>query len=431
MMVSWLAIALIFFAVTAVLAVGPLFVWRLFLGAEKSGQPQRRGFPVLATLFGLGAAIGVVVAMFWTVRVSSSRVTNEVVTSSLAADAVTSSAASERSLFESDFVRGEAISVPPRLSATPGRPVFLLALLALVGLLVFAGSRLRENLFRLVPVVLVAVLVGYLYLGTWRAHEQQLEIRRLETVAVRMATDADEQRQRERPFLAERVGPIETVGATALAVYSGEETPGEETTAVDATAEDAQPTDIPMPVTEYVGKELFGVPCEELPDWTKGDAEEGTLRVLHSGKHATVALAERDALTQLQNLLRAEFVQKHADAAGWVPPEKVVTDSGSLVKRAVERSQIEVGDFISPMYEAYWLVDTAVEAPLFQAWRPTVVKTRLGWLGAGVGLLTLLFGSLAAFLRFDEQTGGQRRKALTIGTVAMWAAIGGALLVLA
>ena len=84
------------------------------------------------------------------------------------------------------------------------------------------------------------------------------------------------------------------------------------------------------------------------------------------------------------------------------------------------------------MYEAYWQVDPTIGAvPLENAWRPSVVKQRLVWLGGGIGLLTLLLGSLAAGLRVDEQTGGKRRKALTLGTLALWAVVGGAVLLVA
>ena len=109
----------------------------------------------------------------------------------------------------------------------------------------------------------------------------------------------------------------------------------------------------------------------------------------------------------------------------WLPPEDVVLNSELVSQRAVERSEVQVGEFTEPVFRAYWEIDRPddLETKLFAAWRPEELKSRLWMLGGGMGLLTLLFGSLACYFRIDDATHGKYRNKLRVGTGALWAVI--------
>ena len=450
MMVSWLAIALVFFAVTAALAVGPLIVWRLFLGTEADERGARPRFPIFSFLLVVGAGL-FAATFFWATLRSPSRPTPaqpaQVATTVDKTDLTTPT---ERSLFENHTVREEA-RAPATPRSLPMRAIsiwgVLLPLLVILGLVALANGS-RNGLFRAVPVTLAVVLVGLVFVNIRWARQVEVENHLRQAAEMRVEDEMAHRRRHQRrnpmpplPASHEIVGGSEEhqPSSTPLFVPRSSETAAEtannddtstdvaDSSTVAKSDEASKPADDPPPVTEYVGTKLFGVPRNVLPEWTSADNQDGAMLVLKSGKHATVEGAERDVLDQMRGVLKGELVKEHPAARSWNPPDDVLLASGSLQRRAVERSQIQVGEFVSPMYEAYWEIDVDADATLFQAWRPTEVKSRLVMLGAGVGLLTLLFGSLAAVLRVDEKTGGKRRKILATGTVAVWAAIGSAL----
>src|SRR5690606_3083379 len=129
-------------------------------------------------------------------------------------------------------------------------------------------------------------------------------------------------------------------------------------------------------------------------------------------------------------LLQTEMVQRTPEAAGWQAPEDAVLNAGNILQRAVERTQIQVGENTIPMYEAYWQVDLSRLEPLYRAWRPAVVQSRLTRMAGGLALLMLLLGSIAGFLKVAEQTHGRRRKSLAAGSLTLLALVGGLALVI-
>ncbi|MEZ6054063.1 MAG: hypothetical protein R3C02_22145 [Planctomycetaceae bacterium] len=109
-----------------------------------------------------------------------------------------------------------------------------------------------------------------------------------------------------------------------------------------------------------------------------------------------------------------------------MPPE-VVLDSGVVLERAIEQTKLAVGEFEEPVFTAYWHITEPenLDSQLFAAWRPEALKSRLWLFGGGMGLLTLLFGSMATYFRVDEATHGKYRNKLRVGTGALWALIAG------
>ena len=207
----------------------------------------------------------------------------------------------------------------------------------------------------------MALLVGILYLGAWKNHELR-QLRDAEAAAVRAAHESArllEEQQQQQFLRAEQLQRnIVTVSAAETDDQPIAETANTSAGPGPSTIAESEEDTASSPVTEYVGTELFGVPRETLPDWTTDEDENDSLIVLQSGKHATVEAAERDLLEQLRKTLHQEFVQQHPQASGWSLSDDTIVESGALQKRAVERSQIEVGDHKHPMYEVYWQVDT-------------------------------------------------------------------------
>lgn len=178
-----------------------------------------------------------------------------------------------------------------------------------------------------------------------------------------------------------------------------------------------------------------GYPADELPEWTaRTDAPDGVLpRVIRTGPHATVADAEAEALVLLALKLGETFVTKHPEAAGWTPPVALAHRIGAVGRRAIRESEVTVGEFTEPVYQAFWEVVPAanLDAQLFKVWRDDALQSRLLLVGGAIGLLTLLFGSLAGYFHVDAATRGKYRKRLLWGTAALWIAAGSALAIVA
>src|SRR5690606_840277 len=303
----------------------------------------------------------------------------------------------------------------------------VLLLLTLAGAVV--SERIRTGIARGVPVLLAVGLLGVLFF--WTSARTTPQIAGLDTypppaTAMVAAVDrsqepADAPGQRRRlPTAAESVRILSEFPGTD----SDEVSPD---AAVDGVAEADQASNATVPVLTFVGTSTEGLSRDSLPQWTSLSDDDGPVRVIDSGLHATVRLAEEHALRELKSLLQAEMAQRTPQAAGWQAPDQAVLNAGNILQRAVERSQIQVGENTIPMYEAYWQVDVSRLEPLYRAWRPSIVRQRLLQIGGALALAMLLLASLAGVLRVDEQTHGRRRKSLAAGTLALWAVIGSGL----
>ncbi len=201
-----------------------------------------------------------------------------------------------------------------------------------------------------------------------------------------------------------------------------------DTAAAETSGEESAET---FPVVVFEQTEPNGRNVKALPEWAGEEsvvdfADTGLPGVIKTGQQATPEDAEKEALLQLRLGLAKTFAVAQPAAAGWLPPEKVVLEAGVVTRRAIERSEVTVGDFTEPIFRAYWEITRPddLESKLFAAWRPEALKSRLLLVGGGIALFTLLFGSLAGFLRVDDATRGKYRKQLGWGTAALWIVAG-------
>jgi hypothetical protein len=232
---------------------------------------------------------------------------------------------------------------------------------------------------------------------------------------------------------------VEERRATPIAVAVQSETPENQSAAEPESSSSlatADPDDAAiLNITLFERGLKVGVPAEELPGWTmRTGVSEGVLpRVIQSGPHATVAGAEAEALELLAAQLGAAFAEEHPEAAGWTPPMELVRRIGVVGRRAIQESTVTVGEFTEPVYEAFWEVVPAanLDAQLFTAWRADAVQPRLLVVGGALGMLTLLFGSLAGYFRVSTALRGKYRNALLWGTAALGIAAGSAMMLMA
>jgi hypothetical protein len=212
-----------------------------------------------------------------------------------------------------------------------------------------------------------------------------------------------------------------------VAVQESSETP-ENQPATEPESASSGATDDPddagsLNITLFEPGVKVGRPADELPGWTLRTDESPRLlpRVIQSGQHATVASAEAEALAQLAVQLGEAFAEEHPEAAGWTPPVELVRRIGVVGRRAIQESTVTVGEFTEPVYQAFWEVVPAanLDAQLFAAWRTDALQPRLLLVGGAIGMLTLLFGSLAGYFRAHAALHGKYRNALLWGAAAI------------
>ncbi len=174
----------------------------------------------------------------------------------------------------------------------------------------------------------------------------------------------------------------------------------------------------------------------QLPDWiAAGDVQSGDkkLVVLSGEIAATPDEAEKSALAAAVRLVGDDFAAFVPDAGRWLPRPRVVRE---LAVRQVHVERIDRATVSSGtpfhVYRAHQQVELSAEVRkrLYRAWEEEVVDRRIWSLGGLVGLLTLTFGTTAAYFRLDQRTAGLYRGRLKLAAVSFIAAVGAVVAVL-
>ncbi len=167
----------------------------------------------------------------------------------------------------------------------------------------------------------------------------------------------------------------------------------------------------------------------KLPDWAKETdraLDSDTKLVVVQGKIGlTVDEAVAAGRAAAFARLRSDFSAAHPQAASWEPPSSI---TGDAIRRTfVERSdrKTSTGTPYSA-YTAYEQVELSpsVRKQILPLWRNQIVEKRIWALGGLAGLLTLTFGTLAAYFRLDQRTSGVYRRRLKLAAVSVIAAGG-------
>jgi hypothetical protein len=167
----------------------------------------------------------------------------------------------------------------------------------------------------------------------------------------------------------------------------------------------------------------------KLPDWAKESEHpigNDTKLVVVSGEiGATIDEAVAVGRAAAFERLRADFATAHPQAANWQPPPSITADA--IQRTFVERVDRKTSTGTSfTVYRAYEQVELspAVRKKILPLWRDQIVEKRIWALGGLAGLLTLTFGTLAAYFRLDQRTSGLYRRRLKLAAVSVIAAGG-------
>jgi hypothetical protein len=186
---------------------------------------------------------------------------------------------------------------------------------------------------------------------------------------------------------------------------------------------------VTIPVVAQVDKPDPVETDTKLPDWAKATEHSigDTQLVVVTGEiGATVDEAVAAGRIAVVERLRSDFSAVHPQSAGWEPPASIAGDAirRSFVEK-VDRKTVSSGTPFS-VYRAYEQVEIspAVRKKILPLWRNQIVEKRIWALGGLAGLLTLTFGTLAAYFRLDQRTAGVYRRRLKLAAVSVIAAGG-------
>ncbi|HVJ85800.1 MAG TPA: hypothetical protein VM452_09165 [Caulifigura sp.] len=179
------------------------------------------------------------------------------------------------------------------------------------------------------------------------------------------------------------------------------------TTADPVVATDADPSP-EAPLTLYEGSAKTGRVIESLPGWVNelAEARPGSTSVsFSSDRFASINEAEKQLWEKARHYVSGDLRMRVPEAVHWSPSPELLGRSGLIVERCVERTSIEVGQFVEPMYRVHWKANLSndLRAAVADAWRPTVQAERLqgvtlGFLGAtgAFAFLNIILRSIAA-----------------------------------
>jgi hypothetical protein len=164
------------------------------------------------------------------------------------------------------------------------------------------------------------------------------------------------------------------------------------------------------PITLYQGTSQVGRPVDTLPGWVTelADAKPGSGAIAFSSdRFASIEAAESELWNKAREFVAGDLRLRNPGAAHWTPSTEFLKQRGLIVERCVERTAIEVGQFVEPMYRVHWklALSSDLRNSVADAWRPTVQAERLkgltfGFLCAtgGFAFLNIILRSVAARL---------------------------------
>ena len=180
---------------------------------------------------------------------------------------------------------------------------------------------------------------------------------------------------------------------------------------VATVVDEESPSDNGVPVVGnrielFEGTRRTGTPLDKLPDWVSSPVESNPSQMtVDSGPQASFDECQPLLMRQTAEHLAAGLVARHPQTSGWQPDADSIRRSGAIARRVRETQtvRIDVADSVirEPLYREYWMVssDDAVLDRLLADWLPSASRQRALWLAEGIGLATLLFGSVAVGLR--------------------------------
>lgn len=165
----------------------------------------------------------------------------------------------------------------------------------------------------------------------------------------------------------------------------------------------ASSVDLPLPGEPHLKARQMS---SDAPDWVAHPAFAaggGSLIALSSERFATLDDAERQVTAQAVEAIRNHFHEEFPDYGAWTVPVSLIE------QHAVQQSAYEVidqdfgGGFREKMYRAHVQLKFSPELrqALYGTWRAGIVEHRLLVLASLFGLVTLILGTIAGYIRLD------------------------------
>jgi hypothetical protein len=175
--------------------------------------------------------------------------------------------------------------------------------------------------------------------------------------------------------------------------------------------------------------------ASKLPVWVQApEADTGgpLRRVVSSQRFATVDEAWQDALTQASQVITDHLFRDDPIHSAWTVPKDWIR-AFAVREHFEETVQQNLGPVSASMYRVHLLLDLsgATGEKLAQLKKDALVTERLWLLGGGTGLLTLLFSTIAGYLRLDAATHGAYRGRLKLAAASILGAAGAVVVFLA
>ncbi len=161
-----------------------------------------------------------------------------------------------------------------------------------------------------------------------------------------------------------------------------------------------------------------------LPDWVKEPSQhhDNTLLLVVSGtQFATESEAHQSALAAAKNALSEHFTDHSSTAGEWETVSLRWIDSQIVSLRHVEEIQRSSGKNLFRVYREHLQLKVTPEdrSAVHALWKHAESNRRIWPLGAMCAFATLVFGTIAGYLRLDDRTEGSYRLRLKTAAVSI------------
>lgn len=195
-----------------------------------------------------------------------------------------------------------------------------------------------------------------------------------------------------------------------------EESPSDDSTGMPENAEEAADKEPELP--HWARKKQTIVATGQVPD---------VLFVASSGLYASEDEARAEAIQRAVRGLQQRLAETYPMLASSAVP-KDIFQKKAVQKIHVERRMHSFGAYEEPMYRAYvqYLDAAAVREPIIEHWEQAIASNRAGQYAIGLGILTVLLGTVSAGLRAFSAPKGSRGR--PIATALAFAGAGATVL---
>ncbi len=170
----------------------------------------------------------------------------------------------------------------------------------------------------------------------------------------------------------------------------------------------------------------------DLPDWVSTpQQDDGQTRVVVVRSHFSpavdasdtdraISLAQNEVYNEAAQQIRAYFGESYPVQNNWPIPDEIVRRA--IGKVHLLEKDVDGGGKVYRRF-AQVNLNPGIRQKLLPQWQKATTQNRLWTLCAGMGLLTLLLGTTASYLRLDRMTDGAYRGRLKLASFSVITAV--------